>query len=84
MSKSKIKHNVLKLTRVVFAALFFAGLTLLFLDFTNTLHPYLSWMAKLQLLPAILSVNVVVVIALLLLTFLFGRVYCSVICPMGV
>ena len=45
---------------------------------------YLGWMAKVQLLPAILALNVGVVVALVLLTLLFGRVYCSVICPLGV
>ena len=41
-------------------------------------------MAKVQLLPAVLAVNAGVVAALVLLTLLFGRVYCSVICPLGV
>ena len=37
-----------------------------------------------QFLPALLAVNVGVVSVLLVLTLLFGRVYCSVICPLGV
>ena len=41
-------------------------------------------MAKIQFLPAVLALNVGVVIALVLLTLLLGRVYCSVICPLGV
>lgn len=59
-------------------------ITLLFLDFTGTLHAWFGWMARVQLLPAVLAVNVAVVAALLVLTLLFGRVYCSVICPLGV
>ena len=39
---------------------------------------------KIQFLPAVLALNVGVVIALVLLTLLLGRVYCSVICPLGV
>lgn len=35
-------------------------------------------------MPAVLAVNAGVVAALVLLTLLFGRVYCSVICPLGV
>ena len=35
-------------------------------------------MAKIQFLPALLAVNVGVVLALVALTLLFGRVYCSV------
>lgn len=57
---------------------------LMFLDFTGTLHAWFAWLAKVQLLPAILAVNIVVLIALVVLTFLFGRIYCSVICPLGI
>ena len=41
-------------------------------------------MAKLQFLPAVLALNVGVIIFLVLLTLIFGRVYCSVLCPLGV
>lgn len=70
--------------RRVLAAIFAGLLTLLLLDFTGTLHLWLGWMAKVQLLPAILALNIGVVICLVLLTLIFGRVYCSVICPLGV
>ena len=75
---------MLKKTRIVLAAIFFVCTTLLFLDFTGTLHKWLGWMAKIQFLPAVLAVNTLVVAGLLLLTILFGRIYCSVICPLGV
>ena len=75
---------MLKKTRIVLAAIFFVCTTLLFLDFTGTLHTWLGWMAKIQFLPAVLAVNTLVVAGLLLLTILFGRIYCSVICPLGV
>ena len=64
--------------------LFFTAESLLFLDFTGTVHGWFGWMAKIQFLPAVLALNVGVVIALVLLTLLLGRVYCSVICPLGV
>ncbi len=35
-------------------------------------------------MPAIIGLHIVIVVALLALTFLFGRLYCSVICPLGV
>ncbi len=75
---------MLKKIRTVLAVIFWVGLTLLFLDFTGTLHAWLGWMAKIQFFPAILALNFAVVAVLLVLTFLFGRVYCSVICPLGV
>ena len=75
---------MLRKIRTILAGVFFVLITLLFLDFTGTLHNWLSWLAKIQFLPAVMALNVVVVVALLLLTLVFGRIYCSIICPLGV
>ena len=75
---------MLRKIRICFALVFFIGITMLFLDVTGTLHAWLGWMAKIQLLPALLAVNAAVVVGLLVMTLLIGRVYCSVICPLGV
>lgn len=75
---------MLRKIRLTLATIFFALITLLFLDFTGTLHGWFGWMAKIQFLPALLALNVGVVLLLILLTLMFGRVYCSVICPLGV
>lgn len=75
---------MLKKIRVALAALFFLGITALLLDFTGTLHAWLGWMTRIQLLPAAMALNVGVLVGLAVLTLLFGRVYCSVICPLGV
>lgn len=74
----------LKRTRRIAAAIFFLLVTLLFLDFTGVAHLWLGGLAKIQLVPAILAVNVTIVVVLAGLTLLFGRIYCSVICPLGV
>ena len=75
---------MLRKIRITLALIFFVGITLLFLDFTGTVHAWLGWMAKVQFLPAVLALNVGIVVLLIILTLLFGRVYCSVICPLGV
>ena len=75
---------MLKKLRVALAVVFWVGITLLLLDFTGVLHHYLGWMAKIQFLPAVMALNVGVIVGLVLLTLLFGRVYCSVICPLGI
>ncbi|MDR0982471.1 MAG: 4Fe-4S binding protein [Culturomica sp.] len=75
---------MLRKIRVALAAIVFTLLTLLFLDFTGTLQAWFGWLAKIQLVPAILAFNAGVLIFLILLTLIFGRVYCSVICPLGV
>ncbi len=75
---------MLKKIRIAFAIIFFTLITLLFLDFTGVISNYFGWMAKIQFLPAVLALNLVIVFALIVLTLLFGRLYCSVICPLGV
>ena len=76
--------KALKTIRIILAAVMLLGITALLLDTTGVLRHYLGWMPKVQLLPAVLALNFVVVAAILVVTFLFGRLYCSVICPMGV
>ena len=75
---------MLRKIRQTLAVLFFTAITLLFLDFTGTVHWWLGWTTKIQFLPAVLALNVGVILLLVVLTFLFGRIYCSVICPLGV
>lgn len=75
---------MLRKIRIALATVMFIGITLLFLDFTGTMHHWVSWMPKIQFLEAVLALNVVVIVALLVLTLVFGRIYCSVICPLGI
>ncbi len=70
--------------RITLATIVFVLITLLFVDFTGTFHVYMGWLAKIQFLPAVLALNLVVVVALVALTLVFGRIYCSVICPLGI
>lgn len=75
---------MLKKIRRVLAVVMFALITLLMLDFTETLLAWLGWVAQIQFLPALLGLNAIVLVALVVLTLVFGRIYCSVICPLGV
>lgn len=72
---------MLRKIRIAAAALFFAGITLLFAGIG---HQWWGWMAKLQFLPSCMALNFAAIAFVLLLTLVFGRIYCSVICPMGV
>ncbi len=75
---------MLRTIRLISALVFFVLITLLFLDFTGTLHAWFGWMAKIQFLPAVLGLNIGIILLLVALTLVCGRVYCSVICPLGV
>lgn len=75
---------MLRKIRISVAAVVWVLVTALFLDFTGTLHIWFGWLARIQFLPAVLAVNFGVVAVLVILTLVFGRVYCSVICPLGI
>lgn len=75
---------MLRKTRIFLATVFFLGITALFLDFTGTLYPLFGWLADIQPLPAILSLNIIAVAVVFITVLLFGRVHCSVVCPLGI
>ena len=75
---------MLKKIRTTLALVVFVLITLLFLDVTGTLHAWLGWLAKIQFWPAFYALNIGVVAVLVVLTLVLGRIYCSVICPLGV
>ena len=75
---------MLRRIRTTLALVVFVLITLLFLDVTGTLHKYLGWLASIQFWPALLALHVGVLALLVVLTLVFGRIYCSIICPLGV
>lgn len=75
---------MLKKLRITLAIICFTLITLLFLDFTGTLHAWFGWMAKLQFVPALLASGSITVLAIIIVTMTFGRIYCSILCPLGV
>lgn len=78
------KSNLLRATRIALATLFFVAVTLLFLGVGWRFNMWFAWVAKVQFLPALMALDFVVLATLILLTLIFGRLYCSVICPLGV
>lgn len=83
-NKLAIELVMLKRLRIILAAICFIAISALFLDFTSTALQHWGWLAKWQFMPAVLSFNVVVLVALVVISLIFGRVYCSVLCPLGV
>ncbi len=75
---------MLRTIRIILATFFFSAVTLLFIDFSGTSHPILDWVTKIQFLPALFAANFAIIALLILLTLLFGRIYCSIICPLGI
>ena len=86
-----MKQAHLKILRVILALLFILSIGFAFLDFREILPiEVFQWITFLQFLPSVLkffttfSLVSAGFIAIILLTSLFGRVYCSSICPLGI
>jgi len=69
---------------MVLAILFFLPIFLFFIDFTGKLPFQLHILLMAQWIPALLSLNLVIITVLSVISVLFGRIYCSTICPLGV
>ena len=76
--------RLLRWTRVALAAAVLLVLTAFFLDFAGFVPSQAVWLAKIQLAPSILAGAFGIFIALVLLTLAFGRLYCSIVCPLGI
>ncbi|MCR5713707.1 MAG: 4Fe-4S binding protein [Bacteroidales bacterium] len=88
-------QKYLKLLRVFFSIILLAGMSFLFLDFTSSTGTawyrrltYLSFVPSLDLFIQSLIHGLALTawgwLAVLILTLLFGRIYCSFLCPLGV
>lgn len=75
---------MLRTLRIIFAILSLLAVTALFVDVTGYAASHWAWMASIQLVPAVLALNLVVVAAIVAATLLFGRIYCSLVCPLGI
>ena len=70
----------MRILRIIAALSVFAGLNLFFLGFAESL----GGLALIQFVPACLAVNLVALCVIAVATALLGRIYCSVVCPLGV
>ncbi len=79
------KYFIFKLLRKILAIFFFIIYLFIFLEVIN-----LFFMAKLQFIPSILSliknlslISFIFIFSILLINIIFGRIYCSILCPFG-
>ena len=75
---------MLRKLRIALAILMMLAVTLLFVGAGYGISQWLGWAAKIQFIPALLSLPFFVVAVLVVIALLFGRIYCSVVCPLGI
>lgn len=76
--------NYLRLGRTILAIIIFALFVGLFADYGMTVPSIASWLAKVQIFPAAMAFSLATFVIWLIVTLLFGRIYCSTFCPLGV
>lgn len=74
---------MLRKVRVVVSVVCVSLITFYFIDFAG-ISGIRSVLPRIQFVPALLSGSLIVLAVLILLTLLFGRIYCSSVCPMGI
>ncbi len=86
-----MRNRVLKISRVVISLLFLVATGFLFLDFTGTFSSSLiNGITWIQFVPSLIKfINLAGFLALgflvvIVATLIFGRVYCSTVCPLGI
>lgn len=85
-----MKGSLLRRTRIVLSILFFVPLTFVLIDFSGSSKPgvvnnitYFQFVPSLLKSLTIFSLVATGFILVSVLTLLFGRVYCSAVCPLG-
>ncbi len=79
-------YKLLKRFRVIFSLFFLVAITAAFIFFVNRETPFFSLFLKFQFVPSLMGIftgGALFFVIIILLTLLFGRVYCSSLCPLG-
>ena len=83
---------MLRKIRITIAIIMILLITLLFVgvgygisyELSHGIDQWIGWTARIQFIPALLSLPFVVAAILIVISLLFGRIYCSIICPLGI
>lgn len=75
---------MLRKIRIILQVIVMLSITILLLGVSSSVSAWIGWTAKIQFLPALMALNFVVLSVLIVLTLIFGRMYCSVVCPLGI
>lgn len=76
-------RNTLRIFRIIVSLLLFVAAVLFAASGGTFLGVELGWIEKIQMIPMVLSVSVTTLILWFAVTFIFGRIYCSSVCPLG-
>lgn len=82
--KNGVTGRLLRCVRIMAAVMTFSLMTGLFVDYGMSVPAMASWLSDIQLFPAAMAFAFATFVSWLIVTLIFGRLYCSVACPLGV
>ncbi len=83
MGKKIRKRSGLRLTRIAVSVAIFVMVTLVWLEYSDLFLRPLGWVSRIQIFPVAMGLSVAMLAFWLGVSLLFGRVYCSSVCPLG-
>lgn len=75
--------NILRWSRIVVASVVTGMLTAVVVSHSMTVPKLAGFLAKIQFIPAAMVFSLATIVVILIATLLFGRLYCSTVCPLG-
>ena len=76
--------SLLRFSRIAVAVVVFALFVMLFTDFGMSIPTVAVWLVHIQFLPAAMAFSLTTFVLWLIVTLVFGRIYCSTACPLGI
>lgn len=81
---SILEGKILRVSRIVIGIAVWAVATWILVSYGMTFPVVARWIEKIQFLQAAMAFSISTVVVWLIATLVFGRIYCSVACPLGV
>jgi polyferredoxin len=78
------RYQGLRIARIAVSVAVAIAITLLWIEYSEFVLGALGWVEHTQIITAGLALSGVTVLFWLVVTSLFGRIYCSLFCPLGV
>lgn len=80
---NRLKPKVLRWSRIAVAIIAAALLTCVLASFGMKMPRIAGFLAKIQFIPAAFAFSLSTIVVWLIVTIIFGRLYCSTVCPLG-
>lgn len=77
------RQNILRSLRIVVSVVIFALLTAMLASYGIKTARFAGVLARIQFVPAAFALSLTYLVGWLIITLIFGRIYCSSVCPIG-